>query len=314
MSSRSQPDMLARLRAADPSTFEPDRGRSEPARAALQRILEDQATISDTESDTRGARRHRWRSRRGLVIVLATLLIGGAAFAATDPLGWWSANQGEARYGANPALHVRTPTIQQISCQAQSAGSFRCTAARSGQRYSLIDAIRPPVTLTRAKFTASIAHALAAGKISSAQARFRADLAAVSDSFFRKYQFASGSVPPAAAGSRERRTVVPPPGFLSSWSVRTSGRHELPRSQRRHRHTGRRRRLHGRTDRGLAASATTATELQPPARRQLHPSRVPATRRHAPNRDHEQLVIEWRLGPHRSKPAGRTAKPVIGQP
>ena len=147
--------------------------------------------------------------------MLATLLIGGgAAFAATDPLGWWSANQGEARYGANPALHVRTPTIQQISCQAQSAGSFRCTAARSGQRYSLIDAIRPPVTLTRAKFTASIAQALAAGKISSAQAaRFSADLAAVPDSFFHKYEFASRFGTYGGGGDLGNgRTLAPPLG------------------------------------------------------------------------------------------------------
>ena len=65
MSSRSQPDVLARLRAANPSVFEPDRGRSEPARAVLQRILEDQATASDTESHTHGAPRDRWRSREG---------------------------------------------------------------------------------------------------------------------------------------------------------------------------------------------------------------------------------------------------------
>ena len=215
MSSRSQPDVLARLRAANPTVFEEDRGRSEAAQTALQRILEDQATLSDTENHARGLLRDRWRSRRGLVIVLATLLIGGgAAFAATDPLGWWSANQGEARYGSNPALRVRTPTIQRISCQARSAGSFRCTAARSGQRYSLIDAIRPPVTLTRAKFTAGIARALAAGKISGAQAvRFRADLAAVPDSFFPKFGFASrfgtyGGVGDLGNG----RTVVPPPG------------------------------------------------------------------------------------------------------
>ena len=50
---------------------------------------------------------------RGLALVLAAVLLGGgAAFAATDPLGWWSASPGEAKYGANPALHVRTPTIR----------------------------------------------------------------------------------------------------------------------------------------------------------------------------------------------------------
>jgi hypothetical protein len=55
-------------------------------------------------------------------VLAATLIVGGAAFAATDPLGWWSANPGEARYGANPAIRVRTPTIQQINCRARSTG------------------------------------------------------------------------------------------------------------------------------------------------------------------------------------------------
>ena len=215
MSPRSQDDVLARLRAANPASVEPGRGRTGLAQAVLQQILEDHVASSDFGTRRHGARRDRWRSRRGLAIVLAMLLIGGgAAVAATDPLGWWSANTGEARYGANPALHVRTPTIQQISCQAQSPGSFRCTASLTSQRYSLIDAIRPPVTLTRAKFTAGIAQALATGKISRAQAaKFRSDLAAVPNSFFPKYQFASRfGTYGGAVDRRNGRTFVPPPG------------------------------------------------------------------------------------------------------
>ena len=216
MSPQPQLDVLARLRAGNPAAVEPDRGRSDLAQAALQRILDDQTATSGTISDRRGPRRNRGRSPRGLVIVLATLLfVGGAAFAATDPLGWWSANPGEARYGANPALHVRTPTIQQISCQAQPGGHFRCTAAQSGQRYSLLDAIRPPVSLNRAKFTAGIARALAAGKITRAQAaKFRADLAAVPDSFFRKFEVASRFGTYGTSGSLGNgRPSVPPPGI-----------------------------------------------------------------------------------------------------
>ena len=215
MSLRSQPDVLARLRAANPAAVEPAGGRSELARTALQRILGDPVTTPDTRSHARGLRRNRSSSPKGLVIVLATLLIGGgAAFAATDPLGWWSANPGEAKYGANPALHVRTPTIQEIGCQMQSAGHFHCAAARSGQRYTLIDAIRPPIILTRAKLSAAIAQARAAGSISSSQAaRFKADLAAVPDSFFREYRLASRFGTYGGGGDiGNGRTLVPPAG------------------------------------------------------------------------------------------------------
>ena len=215
MSPRPQPDVLARLRAANPAAVQPTRGRGEVAQVTLQRILADPATTSDPGTHPAGARRDRWRSRKGLAVVLTTMLIGGgAAFAATDPLGWWSANPGEARYGTNPALHVRTPTIQQISCRPQSAGSFRCTASHSGQRYSLLDAIRPPVALTRAKLAAAIEPALAAGKISRAKAaRFRIELAAVPDSFFHKYEFASRfGTYGGGVDIRHGRTFVPPPG------------------------------------------------------------------------------------------------------
>jgi hypothetical protein len=215
MSSQLQPDVLARLRAANPAAVEPDRGRSELAQATLQRILEDQSATARDPSKTRGRWRNPGRSPRGLAIVFATLLIGGgAAFAATDPLGWWSANPGEAKYGANPAVHVRTPTIQEITCRSQSAGQFRCTAARSGQRYYRVDAIEPPGTLTRAKFTAAMSQDLAAGKMSSAQAaKFKADLAAVPDSFFRKFDLASRFGTYGAVGEMGNgRTLAPPPG------------------------------------------------------------------------------------------------------
>jgi len=215
MTPQRQLDVLARLRAANPAAVEPDHGRSDLAQAALQRIVADHRG-SDIESDARGVWRNRRRSPRGVAIVLATLLIGGgAALAATYPLGWWSANPGEARYGANPALHARTPTVQQISCRTRSAGRFRCSAARYGQRYSLIDAIRGPVTLTRAKVNAGIAQALTAGNINSAQAtRLRTDLAAVSDSFFRKFELASRFGTYGGAGDvGNGRMLVPPPGI-----------------------------------------------------------------------------------------------------
>jgi hypothetical protein len=215
MLSVQEPDALARLRAANPASVDDFRGRSPSAQAALRRILDEPAPPSGRRSHDRPARRRWARSPRGLALVLAALLLGGgAAFAASDPLGWWSANPGEAKYGANPTFHVRTPTIPQIGCETRSTGQFRCTAWHPGQRYSLEDAIRGPVALTRARFTAGIAQALAAGTISAAQAaRFRADLAAVPDSFFGKYEVASRFGTYSGGGEgKNGRTMVPPPG------------------------------------------------------------------------------------------------------
>jgi hypothetical protein len=215
MSPVQEPDTFARLRAANPASVDDGRGRSPGARAALRRIVAEPAPPSGRRSHGLSARRRGPHPPRGLALVLAVVLLGGgAAFAATDPLGWWSANPGEAKYGANPALHVRTPTIPQIGCRTRSAGQFRCAAWHSGQRYSLIDAIRAPVAVTRAKLTAAAAHALAAGKISSAEAaRFRADLGAVADSFFRKFEVASRFGTYGGGGeTRNGRTLVPPLG------------------------------------------------------------------------------------------------------
>ena len=230
MSPVQQPDAVARLRAVNPVAVDEDLGRTELARAALARILADPAAPDDppradrrARADRaahrpradRAARRRSWRSPRGLALVLAAVALGGgAALAASDPFGWWNANPGEARYGANPALHVRTPTAPVISCRARAVGGFRCVPSRSGQRYALIDAIQPPTTLTRAGVLTDISRELAAGKLSpAAAARQRADVAAVPDSFFREWQLASrfGTYGGGVQGP-DGRTLVPPSG------------------------------------------------------------------------------------------------------
>ena len=221
MSRVGKPDALTRLQAANPVAVDPDRGRSEVARAALQRILVDRAASAGARIAESAPRRRWWRERNGLVIVLVAMLIGGgAAFAATDPLGWWSSGAGEAKYGINPDLRVSTPTIQQITCRSQSTGRFRCVAGHSGQHYSLIDAIRQPAAFTRARLNTAIARELAAGKLnSSTAARLRADLAAVPDGFFRTFEIAMRYGTYGGVGDTGNGRVLAPPPGVPAWLI-----------------------------------------------------------------------------------------------
>jgi hypothetical protein len=169
------------------------------------------------------------------VLIVAVLLLGvGGAVAATDPLGWWSNNPGEARYRVNPDLRVRTPTAQQIRCLAVAGGHFNCAGAPSrcyqigrqaprcrfsghGLPYIRYDTVRAPPRnslLSRPGFTRAIAKALKAGTATATQAaQLRSDLAAVSDSFFIEMRLASryGSYGFGGA-TRNGRQLVPPAG------------------------------------------------------------------------------------------------------
>jgi hypothetical protein len=210
-----QPDALTRLRAANPALVDEDRGRTVAAQAALQRILTDATAPADVRPPGREPRRRRRRSPRGLALVLAAVLLGGgAAIAAADRLGWWSPNPGEAMYGANHALRVRTPNEQTISCRPALGGEFRCVSSHSGQQYSRIDAIQPPASLSRAELTAYIAQRLAAGTMTATEAAtFRGDLAAVPDSFFPEYRLASRFGSYSGGGDLGNgRTRIPPAG------------------------------------------------------------------------------------------------------
>lgn len=218
-------DAMTRLRAANPCVPDPDRGKEPAAQAALQRILD--TPISPPTSP------HRKLTPRGLVLILAVLLIGaGGALAATDPMGWWSSNPSEAHYGIDPSVRVRTPTAQQVRCRADGNGHFSCMSETDrcyqighqapfcklsgrGLPYNQIDAIHAPPRnsiLSRAGFEKAIARALAAGTMTAAHAaQFRSDLARVSDSFFTELRLASrygtyGSGGPTRGG----RTLVPP--------------------------------------------------------------------------------------------------------
>jgi hypothetical protein len=225
--SPTTPDTLSRLRAANPARVDPDRGRDPIAQAALERIMSDPGT-----ANAPGRRSRRIRSPHRLAVVLAVMVLGaGGALAATDPLGWWSANPSEAQYGANPALQVATPSAQQIRCRRSATGGFRCTAQRQecgrtatapfhcaltgrGLEYFKFGAIPRPAgpLVNRAYFLTHIARAVSNGTISPAHAaKLRADLARVPDSFFVQYQLASrfGTYGDGTSNSRGQNLVPP---------------------------------------------------------------------------------------------------------
>lgn len=219
-------DALTRLKAVNPAIADPERGQDAVAQAALERIL---GTPALPPASTR---RHAL-TPRGLVLVLAVLLVGvGGALAATDPMGWWSNNRSEAHYRVNPNTRVRTPSAQQIRCRPDGNRRFNCTAATThcyqigqeapfcklsgtGLAYSRIGTIHAPPRdslLTRAGFTRAISKAVANGTMTAADAmRFRSDLARVPDSFFTELRLASRYGTYGTGGaSRNGRTLVPP--------------------------------------------------------------------------------------------------------
>jgi hypothetical protein len=239
--SQLAPDTMARLRAANPARVRPELGLDPVAQAALARIVADSGFGESPPPTPK-----RLRSSRLVPVLLVLVLGAGGALAATDPLGWWSSNPGEAMYGSNPALHVRTPSAQQIRChRSTSANSFRCTAERErcgpgaaghfrcavtgdGLVYTKIDAIPAPAgsSFSRARLLSFIAATVAHGTMSATHAaKFRKDLARVPDSFFTEYRLASryGTYGSGSSNSRGQ-TLVPPPGEPNLLVCETAGR------------------------------------------------------------------------------------------
>jgi hypothetical protein len=176
-----------------------------------------------------------------MVVLAAVVITGGAAFAATDPLGWWSANPTYAKYGSNSAVRVHTPTAREIAC-APSGEVLRCSPARvelpsgvelvnghrsTAQLYTLIDAIHPPAhSFTRHALLAYIARRRAVGAMSAAQAaHFRADITTVPDSFFAEFELGTRYGTYGVGGEiRNGLTLVPPPGIPSLVVCEPAGR------------------------------------------------------------------------------------------
>jgi hypothetical protein len=233
-------DAITRLRAANPAAVDPGLGREPVAQAALQRIL-------DSPPETASPATRRPLTSRGLVLVLAMLVLGvGGALAATDPMGWWSSNPSEAHYRVNPDARVPTPAAQQIRCTAGGSERLRCTPRQercyqvrkrtpycklsgTGLPYLKIDAISAPPSnslLSRAGFTKAIAKALAARRMTAAQAaRFRADLARVPDGFFTELRLAAQYGTYGSGGeTKNGRTRVPPVGQPATLVCTDAGR------------------------------------------------------------------------------------------
>jgi hypothetical protein len=230
-------DELQLLRGANPVATEPDRARTEAARAALVTILEQplagrtdrrRGGLGDGGGRTSWGRASR-SSRRLGVLAVALVLAGGTAIAATDPLGWWSSNPTSARYRSNPALHVSTPAARILACSNLAHG-LHCAAAifkpgspkllvqgRSTalQGYAFVGVMQSPAHgFTRARMLAVIRRERAAGTLSVRMARrFRSDLAAVPDSFFSEFEAASRYGTYSSGGpTRHGLTLVPPAG------------------------------------------------------------------------------------------------------
>jgi hypothetical protein len=242
------PDAITRLRAVNPAAVDPGLGREPVAQAALQRILD-----SSPEMSSPAARRPL--TPRGLVLVLAVLGLGvGGAFAATDPMGWWSSNPSEVHYRVNPDARVPTPVAAQIRCAAGGGERLRCTPQQercyqvgqstpycklsgTGLPYRKIDAISAPPSnsaLSRPGLTRAIAKALAARRMTAAQAaRFHDDLAHVPDGFFTELRLAGQYGTYGTGGeTKNGRTRVPPVGQPATLVCTDAGRglscHNLP--------------------------------------------------------------------------------------
>ena len=209
----SQSAELARLRAANPAPINADCVRGGAAEATLARILSEPA---HDRPRGRRVRRYFESSSRRIGVALAVIAFGGgAAFAATDPPGWWSSNPTEARYGSNPAVHASAPTAQVIGC-ARSGAALHCASGSAGQTYTRIDRIRAPAArFTRNRVLAAIATARAQGRMTAAQAaRFRGDVAAVPDSFFAEFELASRyATYSTGSPNGNGRTLAPPSGI-----------------------------------------------------------------------------------------------------
>jgi hypothetical protein len=201
---------LARLARANPVTVDDEHRRTTVPRRTLTAILATDNSLLNGSPARRG--------RQFMILgPLIALLAVGAAFAASDPFGFWRSNRlGTASFVIDAARKVQPPTLRDVDCPLTSTRTFPCAAGLHGRAYELIDHVPAPGPhrLDRARIRDGVATALANGRISPRTAgRITGDLMAVGDRFLKHLdelaQFATFSTSPSPTASSE---LAPPPG------------------------------------------------------------------------------------------------------
>ena len=197
---------------SNPPTIEPTHDWLAVRSAHLVRALE-----------TSAARRRLRPTWRVAAVVLAVLLLAGAAVAATGyTLFDWlhSGAPGEARFSLDSTRTVSWPAPDALACDDPGSGQFRCSPARSGHWvYDFFGRVESQ-TITREAALAGLERTEQAGGVSHEQAdRIRAEIAAVSDEFFEKLNLLHTFTSIASPHEVRPGVIRVPPGDVPQFVV-----------------------------------------------------------------------------------------------